>query len=105
MKYVSKPFKIIFVRPEFQESATEEVLSNDDDPIGELYFDLNQLCEVNPGLTPANLQANELFDIDAGIETKNLQPLTVEKIFNDLNNEPYWESDDANHQNKENQWR
>ena len=105
MKYVSKPFKIIFVRPEFQESATEEVLSNDDDPIGELNFDLNQLCEVNTGLTPANLQANELFDIDAGIETKNLQPLTVEKIFNDLNNEPYWESDDANHQNKENQWR
>ena len=58
--------------------------------------------EVNPQLAPANLYKNGLVDIDADITTNNSQPLTVEEITNDLNNEPHAESDDANYQNEEN---
>ena len=58
--------------------------------------------EVNPELAPANLNKNGLVDIDVDITTNNSQPLTVEEITNDLNNEPHAESDDANYQNEEN---
>lgn len=80
----------------------KHVLCIDDDPIGELDFDLNKLRKVNPELAPANLNKNGLVDIDADITTNNSQPLTVEEITNDLNNEPHAESDDANYQNEEN---
>ena len=92
-----------------QESAMDEnqdpfkeVLCNDSDPIGELEFDLNQLCEVNPELASANLNENELVDIVADIVTKNSQLLTVEEIVNNLNNEPHAESDETNEQIEEN---
>ena len=55
----------------------KEVLCNDDGLLVGLEFDLNQLCEVNPELAPANLSANELADIDADIATNNSQPLTA----------------------------
>ena len=61
-----------------QESAKDEnndpfkeVLCNDEDPIGELEFDLNHLCEVNPELALANLNSNKLIDIDVDIATNN----------------------------------
>lgn len=61
-----------------QESAKDEnndpfkeVLCNDEDPISELEFDLNHLCEVNPELALANLNSNKLIDIDVDIATNN----------------------------------
>ena len=36
-----------------------------------LEFNLNQICEVNPDLALANLNINELVDIDADNATKN----------------------------------
>ena len=80
----------------------KHVLCIDDDPIGELDFDLNKLRKVNPELAPANLNTNEFLDIDTDIATNNSQPLTVEEIANDLNNEPHAASYDANGQNEEN---
>ena len=80
----------------------KHVLWIDDDPIGELDFDLNKLRKVNPELAPANLNTNEFLDIDTDIATNNSQPLTVEEIANDLNNEPHAASHDANGQNEEN---
>ena len=80
----------------------KHVLCIDDDPIGELDFDLNKLRKVNPELAPANLNTNEFLDIDTDIATNNSQPLTVEEIVNDLNKEPHAESHDANGQTEEN---
>ena len=80
----------------------KHVLCIDDDPIGELDFDLNKLRKVNPELAPANLNTNEFLDIDTDIATNNSQPLTVEEIANDLNNEPHAASHDTNGQNEEN---
>ena len=74
----------------------KHVLCIDDDPIGELDFDLNKLRKVNPELVPANLNTNEFLDIDTDIATNNSQPLTVEEIANDLNNDPHAASHDAN---------
>ena len=61
-----------------QESAIDEiddpfkeVLCNEDDPVGELEFDLNQLHEVNLELAPTNLAENEFVDIGADITTNN----------------------------------
>ena len=92
-----------------QESAKDEnndpfkeVLCNDEDRIGELEFDLNHLCEVNPELALANLNTSELIDIDVDIATNNSQSLTVEEIVNELNNEPHLESDDSYDENEEN---
>ena len=87
----------------YQESVKDEnydpfkdILCIDDDPIGELKFDLKQLLEINPELPHANLNANEFVDIDADIATNNSEPPTVEEIVNDLNNETQAESGEAN---------
>ena len=72
-----------------------KVLCNDD-PIGEIEFDLNQLCAVKQELAAVNRNVNELFDNDADNATTNSQPLTVEEIVRDFNDEPHAESDNTN---------
>ena len=84
------------------DDPVKEVLCNDDDLIGELDFDPNQLREVNSELAPANSNKNELVYIGADIGISNSQPLNVEEIVNVLNNEPHAGSGDTNNQNKEN---
>ena len=108
-KSIQNCFRTGGVSAQSKESAMYEnndsfkgILCNDDDPIGDLEFDFNQLRYVNPELNFANFDANDLVDIDADIASNNSQPLTVEEIVNDLNNDPHVESDDANHQNEEN---
>ena len=108
-KSIQNCFRTGGVSAQSKESAMYEnddsfkgILCNDDDPIGDLEFDFNQLRQVNPELNFVNLDANDLVDIDADIASNNSQPLTVEEIVNDLNNEPHVESDDANHQNEGN---
>ena len=95
-KTIQNCFRKAEVSVQSQESAMDEndnllkeVLYDNDDPIRELDFDLNQLREVNPQLASASLNANELVEIDADVATTNLQPLTVEEIVNDLNTEPH----------------
>ena len=95
-KTIQNSFRKAGISAQSQESAMDEnddtlkeVLCNDDDPIDELEFDLNQLREVNPELASACLNSNELVEIDADIATNNSQPLTVEEIVNDLNNESH----------------
>ena len=77
-------FRNTVIATQSQESAMDEnvdtfkeILCNDEDLLVELEFDLNQLCEVNSELAPANLSANGLLDIDADIGTNNSQPLTM----------------------------
>ena len=100
-------FRQTGISTQSQKSAMDEnnnpfkVLCNDD-PIGEIEFDLNQLCAVKQELAAVNRNVNELFDNDADNATTNLQPLTVEEIVRDLNDEPHAESDNTNDGNIEN---
>lgn len=72
-----------------QESAIDQndntfnsIAKNDENAIGALEFDLNQLCEVNIKLAPDDLEADKLINIGPDVTTNNAQPLTLEEIVN-----------------------
>ena len=55
----------------------------DDSAVDELEFDLNQLREARPDLTPENLDVDGLVDFDREVATKKSRPLSVDEIVNE----------------------
>lgn len=106
-------YKIVFVKLEFwcspKKVATDQnddpfnsIAKNDENAIGALEFDLNQLCEVNLKLSPDDLEADKLINIGPDVTTSNAQPLTLEEIVNWFRDEPSAEIADGEGNDDEN---
>ena len=88
-KLIQNCFCKVRILMQSQESAIDQndnpfnsIAKNDENAIGALEFDLNQLCEVNLKLSPDDLEADKLINIGPDVTTSNAQPLTLEEIVN-----------------------
>ena len=88
-KLIQNCFRKAGILMQSQESVMDEsdvpfkgITNNDDDAIGELEFDVDQLREVNVKLAPDYLEAHGLFNIDTDVATNDAQQLIVEEITN-----------------------
>ena len=69
----------------------------DDSAVGELDFDLNQLCEARPDLAPENLDADGLVDFDTEVATIESRPLPVDEIVHEYLQQPVETVEDHHH--------
>ena len=80
----------------------KDIANNNDDAVGELQFDLIELCEVNPELALGDLDADGLINIDVRTLTNSARPLAEKENVNEYSDKPPAEVADGESNDDEN---